>query len=80
MAIVGELNPGYPFLTGLTGPTDWGAWSGLGKDIAPGLIGRLGPMSNATVAAFDSGIRLGVIDYSGLRGEGSIPVPLPPPP
>jgi hypothetical protein len=24
-------------------------------------------------------IRLGPLDYSGLRGEGSIPVPLPPP-
>jgi len=36
-------------------------------------------MSNATVAAFDSGIRLGVIDYSELLGEGSILVLLPPP-
>ena len=78
-ARIGRHRPGIPFLTGLAGPTNWDAWSGLGKGTAPGLIGRFGPMSKATIAAFDSGMRLGVIDYSRLRGQGSIPVTLPPP-
>jgi|SRR5437660_1547592 hypothetical protein len=56
------------------------------------IIGRPDPMPNprtpgrrtrpiAAPAARSLGslIRLDTLDYAGLRGEGSIPVPLPPP-
>jgi hypothetical protein len=48
----------------------WGRAAICGRT---GGAGRVGPLLKRNL------IRLVPLDYSGLRGEGSIPVPLPPP-
>jgi hypothetical protein len=47
-------------------------WTGLAISGLTGALGAPAPFPKDL-------IRLGPLDYSGLRGEGSIPVALPPP-